>query len=74
MILITGWVLELSGFIPNVDQTQTVQIAIVTLYGLSPLICYTIGTILFSRFTLDAAEHDRIRSSIQSRTSADASE
>ncbi len=70
MILITGWVLELSGFIPNVDQTQTVQIAIVTLYGLSPLICYTVGTLLFSRFTLDATEHDRIRTSIQNRAGA----
>jgi len=64
MILITGWVLELSGFMPNVEQTFTVQIAIVTLYGLSPLICYTIGTVLFSKFTLDALEHQRIKAVI----------
>ncbi|MFZ8973424.1 MAG: MFS transporter [Pseudomonadales bacterium] len=60
MILITGWVLELSGFMPNVEQTFTVQIAIVTLYGLSPLICYTIGTVLFCKFWLDALEDQRI--------------
>jgi len=67
MILITGWVLELSGFMPNVEQTFTVQIAIVTLYGLSPLICYTIGTVLFSKFTLDALEHQRIKAVIDER-------
>jgi len=67
MILITGWVLELSGFMPNVEQTFTVQIAIVTLYGLSPLICYTIGTVLFSKFTLDALEHQRIKAVIDAR-------
>jgi GPH family glycoside/pentoside/hexuronide:cation symporter len=68
MILITGWVLELSGFLPNVEQTFTVQIAIVTLYGLSPLICYTLGTLLFSKFTLDALEHRRIKAAIDART------
>ena len=36
MILITGWVLQVAGFVPNVEQTQLVQISMVTLYGLSP--------------------------------------
>jgi len=67
MILITGWVLEFSGFVPNEVQTFGVQLAMVTLYGLSPLICYTLGTWLFSRFSLDAAEHQRIRSLIDAR-------
>jgi len=70
MILITGWVLQVEGFVPNVEQTQLVQISMVTLYGLSPLICYTIGTILFSRFSLDATEHQRIRSVISERQEA----
>jgi len=70
MILITGWVLQVAGFVPNVEQTQLVQISMVTLYGLSPLICYTIGTILFSRFSLDATEHQRIRSVISERQEA----
>ena len=56
---------------PNVEQTQLVQISMVTLYGLSPLICYTIGTILFSRFSLDATEHQRIRSVISERQEVD---
>ncbi|MEM7019263.1 MAG: MFS transporter, partial [Pseudomonadota bacterium] len=61
MILITGYVLQFSGFVPNQAQTMTVQVAMVSLYGLFPLICYTIGTIMFSRFTLDEAEHQRMR-------------
>ena len=67
MILITGYVLQFAGFEPNVQQSQTVQVVMVSLYGLSPLICYAIGAFLFSRFTLDATEHERIRQSIDSR-------
>jgi GPH family glycoside/pentoside/hexuronide:cation symporter len=70
MILITGWVLQVVGFIPNVEQTMLVQISMVTLYGLSPLVCYTIGTVLFSRFSLDATEHERIRSAISEQAGA----
>ncbi|MGV0034827.1 MAG: MFS transporter, partial [Candidatus Azotimanducaceae bacterium WSBS_2022_MAG_OTU7] len=43
MIFITGYVLQFSGFVPNQDQTMTVQIAMVTLYGLLPLVCYLVG-------------------------------
>ncbi len=66
MILITGYVLQFSGYVPNQEhQTMGVQIAMVSLYGLFPLICYTIGTVLFSRFTLDEAEHHNIRNALE---------
>ena len=68
MIFITGYVLQFSGFVPNQEQTMTVQVAMVTLYGLLPLVCYTIGAILFSRFTLNEDEHARIRVELQKRT------
>ena len=61
MIFITGYVLQFSGFVPNEEQGMTVQIAMVTLYGLFPLVCYFVGAALFSRFTLNEAEHTRIR-------------
>jgi GPH family glycoside/pentoside/hexuronide:cation symporter len=67
MIFITGYVLQFSGFVPNQDQTMTVQMAMVTLYGLFPLVCYTIGTWLFSRFTLDEKEHTKIREDLDQR-------
>ena len=67
MIFITGYVLQFSGFVPNQEQTMTVQVAMVTLYGLLPLVCYTIGAIMFSRFTLNEDEHARIRVELQKR-------
>ncbi len=69
MIFITGYVLQVSGFVPNQEQTMTVQVAMVALYGLLPLVCYTIGAILFSRFTLNEDEHARIRVELQKRAS-----
>ena len=67
MIFITGYVLQFSGFVPNQDQTMTVQIAMVTLYGLLPLVCYLVGAFFFSRFTLDEKEHARIRKVLAER-------
>ncbi len=64
MLLLTGFVLEFSGFAPNQDQTMEVKIALVSLYGLLPLICYTIGAILFSRFKLGEQEYSFIRSEL----------
>lgn len=68
MIFITGFVLQFSGFVPNQEQTMTVQIAMVTLYGLFPLVCYMIGAALFSRFTLTEDEHARIREELSARS------
>ena len=67
MLLLTGFVLEFSGFVPNVEQTMAVKVAMVTLYGLFPLVCYLIGAALFSRFKLDEAAHVEIRAALDAR-------
>lgn len=67
MIFITGYVLQFSGFVPNQEQTMTVQIAMVTLYGLFPLVCYSVGAWLFSRFTLDELAHSKMREELEAR-------
>jgi GPH family glycoside/pentoside/hexuronide:cation symporter len=67
MLLLTGFVLEFSGFVPNAEQTMSVKIAMVTLYGLFPLVCYLIGAALFSRFKLDESAHAEIRSALDAR-------
>ena len=67
MILITGYVLQFSGFVPNQLQTMNVQVSMVFLYGLLPLICYCIGAALFSRFTLDEATHQQMRDEMEAR-------
>lgn len=70
MLLLTGFVLEFSGFVPNVEQTQDVKVAMVTLYGLFPLVCYAVGAYMFSRFTLDEQAHAKIRADLDARAAA----
>jgi len=69
MTLITGYVLQFSGFVPNQEQTEAVQISMVFLYGMLPLICYLIGAYLFSKFTLDEKEHELMRAELDKRRS-----
>jgi GPH family glycoside/pentoside/hexuronide:cation symporter len=70
MLLLTGFVLEFSGFVPNTEQTQEVKVAMVTLYGLFPLVCYAVGAYLFSKFKLDETAYGRIRDDLDARASA----
>lgn len=67
MLLLTGFVLQWSGFIPNVPQSMTVQLSMVTLYSLFPLVCYGIGAFLFSRFKLDEKAYAEIRASLNAK-------
>jgi GPH family glycoside/pentoside/hexuronide:cation symporter len=69
MMLLTGFVLQLSGFVPNQEQTMTVQVSIITLYSLFPLVCYLIGAYLFTRFTLDEKAYVEIRQTLDDRAS-----
>jgi GPH family glycoside/pentoside/hexuronide:cation symporter len=70
MLLLTGFVLEASGFVPNQPQTMTVQISMVTLYGALPLLCYIIGAVMFSRFKLTEQEYSVIRAELDRRAAA----
>ena len=67
MLLLTGFVLQLAGFQPNVEQTMQVKLAMVGLYGLFPLFCYGIGAILFRNFGLDEEKHAEIRRALGAR-------
>ncbi|MEE4300526.1 MAG: glycoside-pentoside-hexuronide (GPH):cation symporter [Pseudomonadales bacterium] len=71
-IMLTGFVLQLAGYVPNVEQTEASQLAIRSLYALFPLTCYLIGAILFLRFSLGEAEHDLIRGELEARRRASA--
>jgi Na+/melibiose symporter-like transporter len=68
--MLTGLVLEGSGFTPNVEQTPLARTAILGLYSLFPFVCYGIGTLLFSRFSLDEKEHQRIQAALDARAAA----
>lgn len=67
MTMLTLWSLEIVGFQPNVTQTEPVKLAIIVLYSLVPMACYVVGAGLLSRFSLDEAEHARIRQALDER-------
>lgn len=67
MIAISGWALQASGFVPNVEQTDTVIWTIKGMTGGVPFVCILIGMIAFSRFSLDSREAARIRSELEAR-------
>ena len=70
MLLLTGFVLQFSGFVPNAAQTLEVKIAIVGLYGFFPLVCYFVGAFMFAKFRLDEAACIEIRRKLEiARTS-----
>jgi GPH family glycoside/pentoside/hexuronide:cation symporter len=70
MLLLTGFVLQASGFMPNHEQTMTTKVAMVSLYGMFPLVCYLIGSAMMARFKLDEQEHARIRVELERRRAA----
>lgn len=66
-IILTGIVLQFSGYVPNVEQTESAKLAIQSLYALFPLVCYLVGGILFLRFSLGEAEHAEVRRQLEAR-------
>jgi GPH family glycoside/pentoside/hexuronide:cation symporter len=66
-LMLTGYVLELAGYVPNAEQTETVKTALLSLYALYPFVCYMIGAAIFSRFSLDEEEHKMIRLELDRR-------
>ena len=68
MLLVTGFVLQFSGFIPNQPQTMEVKIALISLYGLVPLVFYSLGAyLLHKKFTFGEKEHTAIKQQIKER-------
>jgi GPH family glycoside/pentoside/hexuronide:cation symporter len=65
--MLTGFGLQLAGFVPNVEQSEVARWTILGFFGGLPAVCYLIGTVLFARFRLDEAEHARIRRELDAR-------
>ena len=66
-LMFTGFVLQLSGFEPNVEQTETAKLAIKSLFALFPLVSLWSGALLLSRFALNREEHAELRAAIDAR-------
>lgn len=69
--LLTGVALQLSGFVPNAEQSEVTLQWLSFLYAGVPGIAMLIGTALFlTRFRFDAADHERIRAELDGRGEA----
>jgi Na+/melibiose symporter-like transporter len=67
MLGIVGVALEVIGYVPNQEQSESVRSGMLFLMGGLPMIGYGIGMAIFSRFDLKRAEHARIRAEIDAR-------
>lgn len=63
-LMLTGFVLSLSGFVPNQEQSELTKLALLSLYALFPLVCYVLGTLIFSQFKLDEQMYQKIRDAL----------
>jgi GPH family glycoside/pentoside/hexuronide:cation symporter len=64
---LSGLMLAVVGYEPNVEQTESAKLGLRILFGLVPGGCYLVGTLIFMRFGLDQAEHTRIRRVLDER-------
>jgi glycoside/pentoside/hexuronide:cation symporter, GPH family len=67
VVLMTAIALQVSGFVPNVDQSETVLWMLRGLVGGLPLVVMTGGALILRGFTIDAAAHARMREEIEAR-------
>jgi GPH family glycoside/pentoside/hexuronide:cation symporter len=70
IILAVGAFLQFSGFTPNVEQSEEMKLAFRLIYAGTPFVMYVIGAMVFGRFRLDHAEHERIRADLDRRRDA----
>jgi Na+/melibiose symporter-like transporter len=64
---ITGLILSLSGYVPNVVQTEKALTGIMHLMVTLPLICYVICLALYYFYKLDRKTFDKILQEISDR-------
>ena len=66
-------VLQVAGYDAQAeDQSETVQQAIRVVMGAVPAVAFTIGALAFARFTLNEAEHQRVKARLAERETEDA--
>ena len=71
-VSVVGFALQASGFRPNVEQTAGALWALKGIFGGAPLVAYTIGALLFTRFVFDEQEHARLRKELDARAMSEA--
>lgn len=65
--IVTGFALQISGFEPNVEQSEEVRLTMRGLFALLPAACYVVGALMFTRFSFNEAEHSEVREALARR-------
>ena len=65
--MVGGFALELSGYTPNVEQSQTTKLALRAMMAVLPFTCALLAALTLMRFRLTEAEHTRIRLELDRR-------
>jgi len=65
--MVGGFALELSGYAPNVEQSQTTKLALRAMMAVLPFTCALLAALSLMRFRLTEAEHTRIRLELDRR-------
>jgi len=69
-LMLTGFVLQFSGYQPGGEQTDQTKFAMGALFSFFPLVSYLCGALLFTRFRLNRAEHAKIKRELEARRRA----
>jgi glycoside/pentoside/hexuronide:cation symporter, GPH family len=64
----TGLLLDWLGFVPGVEQNESVRFGLRLLTAFAPAALFLLGVVMFLGFRLDAREHARIRAALDERT------
>lgn len=64
-VILVGWLLTLSGFQPNVEQTPLAFITLKVMFSIFPSLAYFIAAFSFRNYNLDEAAHAEIQAKLK---------
>jgi Na+/melibiose symporter-like transporter len=64
-ILLSGWVLQLSGYVPNVPQTTETLLGIRLVFGPVPLLILVLALPLLARYPITRQSHAELRKKLE---------
>ena len=66
-ITITGWVLQLSGYVPNVEQSTRTLLGIRFFFGPLPAVFFALALPLLIWYPITRASHARVRNELEAK-------
>ena len=69
-IAVSGWALDLFGYVPNVDQTETARLGIRLFFGLIPSIAIILSLPLLVWYPITRKTHAQVREQLHAGENA----